>query len=1071
MSNQDHTISVKVRAEDDTSKGLSSSVRNLDQGEQAFNKYGAAAVAAGKKSQEASLRSRESMEMVGKAAMVAGGVIVAGLGVAVGKWMHFADLMKQAQVASNATSGEMDALSKSALTMGTAFGLSAFSVAEAQIELGKAGLTAKEQLSGGLSGALSLAAAGQLEVGKATEIATSALSQFNLTGKDVPHIADLLAAGANKALGGVSELGEALKQGGLVASSFGISIDETVGTLAAFAQQGLLGSDAGTSMKTMLIALANPSKQAAEKMAELGINAYDAQGKFVGLAGLAQQLQTGMKDLTQEQRNQALATIFGTDAIRSANVLFKEGSEGIQKWTKDVNDQGYAALAAAKNMDSLNGDWKKFTSTLENGLIMTGKQGDGFLRPVIQQATEALEWLNALPEPLKGVLFSLTATAGGALLLGGGLMTMIPKISDSISALQELRSTAPRASDALGKIGKAAAGIAATSAALTILGAAITDKHVTSMTDYAEAVTRVGAAGKAATSSDLDSVFSQWDKTAGQQSTKINGLSEAIRRVTHPEYNDDINRWADKTFGWTGFAQSDTTQVDERLKGLGDTLGQLATSGGGEQAAATFRLISDEFIKNGTSAQYALEHMPGYEQALKGLANSAGVTLSQQELLDLAMGKMPASLAAAQTATEQTTQAQEAQKRATEAQAKQLEDLGISLAGAITNLENFTQSLSAAGLLTLSERDAQRGFKAAIDAVSKSIEQNGTTLDINTEKGRSNQQTLDGIAKAGANVVKSMGETKDAYGNNVHSQEDIQKALRGTHAELLSAAGQFGITGKAAEDLARYLMGIPPGVKIETWMSDYAKKMAEQTVGAAKAVPGTVDVKSSMDANAKTMAEATKASVDAVPPIARVGSWMSTDAMRIATDTNKAVSGIKPQATVGSWMSTDAMRVGQGTLNVVNALDGRVATVTTRIVEQRITEFINPGASTPKSIARAFGGAITGPGPKGVDSVNIKGAPGEHMLTVADVDAMGGQEGVYAFRRALHSGAAQALPGRLYGQGPLPAYQHAAPALVGAGAGAGSVTNYNLTTTGDTTAREFFGEARRYDRQRRRGGL
>ena len=71
----------------------------------------------------------------------------------------------------------------------------------------------------------------------------------------------------------------ALKQGGLVASQFGLSIEETVGGLAAFASAGLLGSDAGTSLKTMLLALANPSGEAAKLMAELGINAYDAQGQ------------------------------------------------------------------------------------------------------------------------------------------------------------------------------------------------------------------------------------------------------------------------------------------------------------------------------------------------------------------------------------------------------------------------------------------------------------------------------------------------------------------------------------------------------------------------------------------------------------------------------------------------------------------------------------------------------------------------------------------------------------------------------------------------------------------------
>ncbi|WP_144628946.1 phage tail tape measure protein [Arthrobacter woluwensis] len=1007
----------------------------------------------------------QAMGKVGATAALAGAGVLAGLGVAVGKWMEFADLMKQAQVASNATSGEMDALSKSALTMGTAFGLSAFSVAQAQIELGKAGLSAKEQLSGGLSGALSLAAAGQLEVGKATEIATSALSQFNLTGKDVPHIADLLAAGANKALGGVSELGEALKQGGLVASSFGISIDETVGTLAAFAQQGLLGSDAGTSMKTMLIALANPSKQAAQQMDELGIRAYDAQGKFVGLAGLAQQLQTGMKDLTQEQRNQALATIFGTDAIRSANVLFKEGAEGIRKWTKDVNDQGYAALAAAKNMDSLNGDWKKFTSTLENSLIMTGKQSDGFLRPVVQQATEALEWLNALPEPLKGVLLGLTGAAGGALLLGGGLMTMIPKISDSISALQELRSSAPRASDALGKIGKAAGGIAATATALVVLGAAITDKHVTSMTDYAEAVTRVGEAGKSAKSSDLDSVFSQWDKTAGQQSTKINGLSEAIRRVTHPEYNDGINRWADKTFAWTGFAQSDTTQVDDRLKGLGDTLGQLATSGGGEQAAQTFRLLSDEFVRNGSTAQDALDHLPGYSEALKGLANSSGVTLSQQELLELAMGRIPAKLAAAQTATEQSATAQEAQKRATEEQAKQLEDLGITLQGVVTDLEKFTQAMSSAGLLELSTRDALRGYQTALDGVSQSIAQNGKSLDIHTKAGRENEAAFDAVAKAGFSVIESMGKQKDAYGRAVYSQKEVQDSLNSMHTDLLKAAGQLGKTGDEAEAAARKVMGIPKDVKIETWISDYAKKMADLTTGSVKAVPGKVDVQSNMDPSAKVMADATKAAVSAISPLASVASWMSPNAMTTAKETGSAVSGIKPQASVGSWMSPNALNVAQGTLSTVNSLDGRVARVTIQTVEQRITEFLQRGQPVaPASIrapGQATGGAVIGPGAKGVDSELRVLAPGEHVLTDKDVDAMGGQGAVYAFRRALHGERST-----LYPMQPALAGAPAASASGGDGGG----RQYVYHGSGGTSAREFFEEAEFVDRQRRRAG-
>jgi TP901 family phage tail tape measure protein len=183
-------------------------------------------------------------------------------------------------------------------------------------------------MGGALPGALALAAAGQMDVADATSIAVTAMTQFQLKGSDIPHVADLLAAGADKALGSVGDLGMALKQGGLVAAQFGLSVDDTVGTLSAFANAGLIGSDAGTSFKTMLTQLAAPSTKAQALLDKYNITLNDSKGNFIGITGLAGQLQTKLGGLTQAQRNAALATIFGTDAVRAANVLYKEGASG-----------------------------------------------------------------------------------------------------------------------------------------------------------------------------------------------------------------------------------------------------------------------------------------------------------------------------------------------------------------------------------------------------------------------------------------------------------------------------------------------------------------------------------------------------------------------------------------------------------------------------------------------------------------------------------------------------------------------------------------------------------------------
>ena len=177
---------------------------------------------------------------------------------------------------------------------------------------------------------------------EAAETAATAMVQFNLSGDKVTHVADLLAAGAGKAQGGVHDMAYALKQSGLVASQAGLSIEETTGSIAAFASAGLIGQDAGTSFKTMLQRLENPSKGAKNAMDDLGIHIYDAQGHFIGITAVAEQLRNGMKDLGEEERNTAMSTIFGSDAIRAANVLYNEGGEGIQGWIDKVNDAGHA---------------------------------------------------------------------------------------------------------------------------------------------------------------------------------------------------------------------------------------------------------------------------------------------------------------------------------------------------------------------------------------------------------------------------------------------------------------------------------------------------------------------------------------------------------------------------------------------------------------------------------------------------------------------------------------------------------------------------------------------------------
>ena len=350
------------------------------------------------------LRFRDKMASAGTAALQAFGLqalTVAGAVTAlVGVFKSAADTVVQFDKALSsirALGGEyadnIEALGEAAKTAGINFGFTATESLGAVEALAKAGVSTSDILGGALTGALTLAAAGNLDVATAAETASKAMTQFGLSGKDIPKLADLLAAGAATATGDVTDFAQALNQAGLVASQAGIPIEETVGALTAFAAAGLLGSDAGTSFRTMLLRLQNPSKESAKEMERLGINAFNAQGEFIGLEKLAGQLQTQLAGLTQEQRSAALAQIFGSDAVRAANVLYTQGAEGIAKYNDQVNQSGFAAQVAAEQTDNLAGDldrakgaWQALVLGIEDGSNSIGTS----VRSIIQSFTDLI---------------------------------------------------------------------------------------------------------------------------------------------------------------------------------------------------------------------------------------------------------------------------------------------------------------------------------------------------------------------------------------------------------------------------------------------------------------------------------------------------------------------------------------------------------------------------------------------------------------------------------------------------------------------------------------------------------
>jgi TP901 family phage tail tape measure protein len=692
---------------------------------------------------------------------VAGGAMLALAGYAVHVGTEFDKQMSAVGAAAEATGSDLQKLRDTALAAGSTTAYSATAAAEAEEELAKAGVRTTDIIAGGLAGALSLASAGQMQVGEAAEIAATAMNQFGLSGKDLPHVADLLAAGANKAQGEVHHLGMALRQSGLVAAQFGLSIEETTGTLAAFASAGLIGSDSGTSLKTMLLKLANPSDEAAAAMRQLGINAYDASGQFVGLEDLAGQLRSGLAGLTQAQRDQTLAMIFGTDAVRAANVLYKLGADGVHEWKESVNEAGYAAEMAREKMDNLAGDLQKLKGHLTTLAITSQEGANGGLRAIVQATTNMVNTLASAPSAVTSAGVVIAGIGGIALLASAGVLKLRSSIAQATASMAAAGPVGARFSGVLDKTAVYAGRAMAAMVAMQIAFAAAGDSASPQVNALAKSLADYGVSGKAA---------GEASKTFG----------DGLENLKYDLGTLDTGRWTSFSNGFAGTVEGLTgmgnvmdqslVHAKERLSGIDEALASLVSSGKADQAKAAFDRLRKVADDQGISLNELMKALPQYGAALD----------------DSATGNKSAAQAASENATSQSR-------------------LAKTMADAVEKAGSFKEAFDALKGSMISILDTSMAAEQALDDLSESLNKNGNQWDINTAAGRDNTKAVEDV------IIKARDAAQAKYAET-GSVSEATAVYSGYIDRLRATAGQSGSLRAEVDALIAKYGSLPPAV-------------------------------------------------------------------------------------------------------------------------------------------------------------------------------------------------------------------------------------------------------------------
>lgn len=744
-------------------------------------------------------RSRHATDSIARGLTAAGAIMAGGFLLSIRESMRFEKAMSEVGAVVNTTSSNMERLRTAALDAGKATQYSATEAAKAEAELAKAGLSAADILNGGLNGALALAAAGGLDLAEAADVAAKAMSQFGLAGQSVGHIADMLAGGANATATDVHGLSMALKMGGGAAHAMGMSLDDTVITLGAFTKGALVGSDAGTSMKTMMMMLASPTEKASNLMRELGFSAFDAKGQFVGVYELANRLQVSLGNLSVQQRMAALSTIFGADAMRAANVLFEQGATGMHQLADQINGQADAAGVAAKKTDNLVGDVERLKGSLQTLAIESGSGANSGMRVLVQAVDGAIGAFSDLPGPVQSSTVVVAGVGGAALLATAGILKMRAMTQETITALTAMGPAGARAATGLsaaaswagklGLVGLAVGGMWLGLNALSNWAEKRTGPAKANIEDLTESLQQFADTGKVA-----GELASKYGDSLQKLGGDVRGVRDGMAALNDAAKEADTSGLFDT--GANNLVDEDSVQ---RLKDLDAALSNLVKNGGATQANLVLQQLRDQGHLTADEFATLVEMLPQYRAAADSaaLANSA-----------LAKGFGDATTNAA--------------------------TLRTGLLGAVQAGQSLMDVFKQLNGSALSVSDAEIKAENSVRALKNALEESKGSLDITTEAGGEAQGSLNDLARAGA-------EAAQAVYDQSQSTEAAAAEFERYRQKLINVLVASGKTKAEAKALADQYMNMPSLVttRLELYGADDAETQIKAIKQALDRIPGT----------------------------------------------------------------------------------------------------------------------------------------------------------------------------------------------------------------------------------------
>ena len=361
----------------------------------------------------------KKLDSIGKAAKTAAKIATAAFAAvkvgdfvkdAVSTYSDFNQAMANTSAIAGANEEQMKKLENAALEMGKKTTKTATEASEALGYMALAGWDVDTSIAS-LEPVLRLSEATQMDLATCSDLVTDSMSALGLTADQLTDYLNVTCQANNKSNTTAQALMEAMIGCGGAAKSAGMDYKQTAAALGILANNGVKGAEAGTALNSMLVRMT--TKDVAQKaFKELGVSIYDSSGQMRNMQDILVELNGAMSGLTQEQKNNYMSAIAGTNYYTQFGYLLegvKEGADGAAStWTSltEAFDNSDGALMNMANQmnDTLPAAMAIFNSAVDDAKIRLCQVFAPMAKDAIKGVADALP---SITDKVVGVVQSL----------------------------------------------------------------------------------------------------------------------------------------------------------------------------------------------------------------------------------------------------------------------------------------------------------------------------------------------------------------------------------------------------------------------------------------------------------------------------------------------------------------------------------------------------------------------------------------------------------------------------------------------------------------------------------------